>query len=130
MPRSSVIVIDPYLRSVMEVESGLDEGSIRDLVGCERLRKVYEFENGDELLIDWGALAKAESALGGQDDGERAYAFDVGAASPFFGKGVIVGPEDGHGEHTAVLMDASRLSGIIFMTPKFHGPDPVGHARH
>lgn len=126
----NVILIDPFNRSVIKTAVEADFSSICELIGAARLEFAYAFETGDVLYVNGDGLARAEDAMLGRDEGEHAFAFDVGAHQPFFGKGVVVGPADSEGRHGPVLMDPSRLSGIVFLLPRVAAPDAGGHAAH
>jgi hypothetical protein len=111
------IIIDPFNRSVLETDIDGSAASITELLGCDMLQIAHRFETGDTLYVDEEGLIKAQDALQGSDEGERAFAFDVGAHQPFVGKGVILGPENSKGSHTDAVMPTSRLSSIVFLAP-------------
>jgi hypothetical protein len=111
------IIIDPFKRSVLTTDIDGSAASIVEALGCDMLQIGHRFETGDTLYVDEDGLAKAQDALRGAEDGERAFAFDIGARHFFVGKGVILGPENDRGSHTDVVMPTSRLSSIVFLAP-------------
>lgn len=111
------IIIDPFKRSVLETDIDGSAKSICEALGCDMLEIAHQFETGDTLYVDENGIARAQDATSGSDDAERAFAFDVGAHQAFFGKGVILGPEDENGSNTDAVMPTSRLFSIVFLAP-------------
>lgn len=126
----NAIVIDPFHRSVIIVELEITIANLSDAINADKLEIAHEFETGDILYVNEDGIARAEDAMQGREEGEHAFAFDVGAHQPFFGKGVIVGPLDDNGQHGSVVMDASRLSGTVFLSPRVATPVSGGHSPH
>jgi hypothetical protein len=124
------IIIDPFKRSVMETDIDGSAGSICEALGCDVLEIAHQFETGDTLYVDESGLSRAQDALNGSEDGERAYAFDVGAHQPFLGKGVILGPEDQTGRHTDAVMPTSRLFSTVFLIPAAAKATGIGLPPH
>jgi hypothetical protein len=110
------IVIDPFEKSVLEVDLPGSAQSICAALNCDMMEIAVVFETGDVLYVDEEGTLKAEDALQGAAEGERAFGFDVGAHQVFLGKGVILGPENEHG-HTDAVMSLARLSSIKFTAP-------------
>jgi hypothetical protein len=111
------IIIDPFKRSVLETDIDGSAAAITELLECNQLQIAHRFETGDTLYVDEEGLIKAQDALQGSEEGERAFAFDVGAHQPFVGKGVILGLENDKGSHTDAVIPTSRLSSIVFLAP-------------
>lgn len=120
------ISIDPMQRVVLEVEvDGGEDPDVASFLDAQAVEPVFVFETGDVLLLDIDSEARAQDALWGSDDASRAFSFDIGAESPFYGPALIVGRGSSHG-WTDVAMTPERLSSIMFDEPEAAAADSHG----
>ena len=106
------VAIDPLNRSVTELDLDGSVESICASLDCAMFQIAHVFETGDTLYVDEDGISRAQDALAGRDGAERAFAFDVDAHQPFYGRGVILGPEDEEGRHTATPPRSCRRQGF------------------
>jgi len=112
------ILIVPSVQRVEEIDLDMSYQALSEAVGGP-LEIAHVYENGDTLYVhEEGLLEHREIMAGRLPAGENAFAFELGLHQPFFGKGVIVGPEDAEGRHTAARTDIQEIRETIsFLSP-------------
>jgi hypothetical protein len=121
------IAIDPMRRLVVEVEfeAGAGDMDVAEHLDAVNAEPVFVFETGDVLLVDSAATSRAEAALVGRDDMDRAFSFDIGADRTFHGPALVVGPRSAGG-WSDVSISPERLSSIAFDGPEAAFEEPGG----
>jgi hypothetical protein len=93
------IFIDPFTRTIEEVETTGKLPEIYSMLGVELITIVHVGETDVLFLDDEGLFVPAE---------EQAYFHWTGSAQPFAGKGLIVGTDE-EGDSTDAEMDIEEV---------------------
>lgn len=80
--RTKALLINPVNQKVEEIEVETFE-DIKGYLWCNRVEKVFQFENNDSLYVDEEALLKGNEA-----------GFYIGESNDFIGNGIIIGVDD------------------------------------
>jgi len=118
------LIIDPARQTVSEADLDMSLRSLQEAVGGN-IEVAHEFPNGDVLYVNEEGLSRAEDALEGKDDPERAFWFDIDAHQPFAGRGIVVGPEGSAGRHGPAKTTLEDLFSVLkILAPRAFSPPP------